>query len=115
MALDRSGNLVVASDAGPATVLVFANAAAASGNLAPTNAAGIDVNGAIQIAVSPADELFVVDGSAVLNIYKDISTSSGNLVPARTIAGPQTGLDTDPKSGLITPVVFGLALDPTRP
>jgi hypothetical protein len=115
MALDRSGNLIVASNTAPATVLVFANAATASGNLAPMNAAGIDVNGAIEIAVSPADELFVVDGGATLNIYKNISASSGNLLPARTIGGPQTGLDTNPQSGLISPFVYGLALDSTRP
>ncbi len=107
MALDPSGNLIVASNSSPATVVVFANAATASGNLVPMNVAGINVNGVTEIAVSPDDELFVMDGGSVLNIYKDISASAGNLVPARTIGGSQTGLGPD--------FVWGLALDPTRP
>jgi hypothetical protein len=114
MALDSAGNLIVVSDSSPATVLVFANAATANGNVAPANVAGITVNGAIQIAVSPANELFVVDGGSALNVYSNITKASGNLTPSRVITGPNTGLDVTPQSGLVSPFVWGLALDPTR-
>jgi hypothetical protein len=114
MALDSGGNLIVVSNGSPATVLIFANAATANGNVAPANVAGIAVNGAIQIAVSPANELFVVDGGSALNVYSNITKASGNLTPSRVISGPNTGLDVAPQSGLISPFVWGLALDPTR-
>lgn len=114
IALDSTGNLIVASNSSPATILVFANAATANGNVAPANVAGIAVNGAIQIAVSPANELFVVDGGSALNVYSNITKASGNLTPSRVISGPNSGLDVAPQSGLVSPFVWGLALDPTR-
>ena len=117
LALDTSGRLVVANRSNiipPFTnnILIFSNAGAINGNVAPAATAALAANQMAQaMAISPAGELYVVDGGASLTVYSNIATASGSLVPSRVISGPNTGLN----PGLaIPPSVFGVAVDPTR-
>lgn len=114
LVLDNSGRLIVASNTFPTTILVFANAGAASGNVVPTASSVISINGASQLAVSPTGDLYVVDGDAQISVYSNITTASGSLTPVRLITGPNTGLAPPPTPANIPALVIGVALDPTR-
>jgi hypothetical protein len=114
LALDNAGHLIMATKNFPSTVLVFANAATANGNVVPATSSVIAVNAPTQLAVSPSGDLYVVDGNPALNVYSNIATASGNLTPSRVITGSNTGLD-PPQSPLLIPaLIIGVALDPTR-
>jgi len=63
------------------------------------------------MAISPAGELYVVDGGANLTVYSNIATATGGLLPSRVISGPNTGLNPGPA---IPTAVLGVAMDPTR-
>jgi hypothetical protein len=117
LAVDSSGRLIVANRSAiipPFTnnILIFSNAGAINGNVAPAATATLSASqGAQAMAVSPAGELYVVDGNANLTVYSNIATATGSLVPSRVISGPNTGLN----PGLaIPPSVLGVAVDPTR-
>jgi hypothetical protein len=110
LVLDNAGRLIVAAlSAG--TLLVFPNAATSSGNVAPSNVATLIVP-PFAMAVSPSDELYVVDGNPAVSVYANIAAASGNISPARVITGPNTTLD--PNLPATPALVLGVALDPTR-
>jgi len=114
LALDNAGHLIMATRSFPSTVLVFANAGTANGNVAPATFAVIGANSPTQLALSPSGDLYVVDGNPALNVYSNIITATGSLTPARTITGPNTGLDPPQSPQLIPALIIGVALDPTR-
>jgi hypothetical protein len=112
-ALDSTGSLLVV-DAGPRTapvhILVFNNAGTANGNVAPVASATLAIP-PFQMAVSPDGQLYVVDGNPAIAVYSNITIASGNLAPARVIAGPNTNLE---GGKAIPPFIAGVAVDPTR-
>jgi len=115
LAVDNSGRLIVSNrgvSPAPNTILAFANAGSVNGNVAPASVVTLSASQTpVEMAVSPSEELYVVDGNSSLNVYSNIATATGNLVPVRTISGPNTGLSTP----LGNPGgVSGIALDPTR-
>jgi len=114
LALDNAGHLIMATRSFPSTVLVFANAGTANGNVAPATFAVIGANFPTQLALSPSGDLYVVDGNPALNVYSNITTATGSLTPARTITGPNTGLDPPQSPQLIPALIIGVALDSTR-
>jgi sugar lactone lactonase YvrE len=110
--LDGAGRLVV-SNASPASITIYNNAAVANGNIAP-NAEIIGSNtgfsGPNQIVVDTTGTgtLYMADpGAARIAIYSSLSTATGNIAPNRTIVGPGTTIT---KATL--PV--GVAIDTTR-
>jgi hypothetical protein len=110
--LDSAGRLIVVGNSGPpATILVFANAGAANGNVAPAAASVID--SANQIAVSPSGDLYVV-ASFKVAVYGNIASASGALTPIRVVSGSNSGLDPPFPPGAGTWCICGVALDPTR-
>ena len=114
LVLDNSGRLIVSGPAfgtGPAYLLVFANAGAVNGNMAPAASAFMD-RGVSQMAVSPAGELYVADAGTEVPVYGNVATANGTITPIRLITGPHTGLDFPFPS--VPPLTTGIALDPTR-
>jgi hypothetical protein len=114
MVLDNSGRLILSNvnfSAATSNLLVFANAGAANGNVAPVASSFINRE-PIEMAISPAGELYVVDGSDQLAVYGNVATASGAINPIRVIQGPDTDLGFFQPSIPGTPA--GLALDPTR-
>ncbi len=106
MALDLSGNLVVANQAN-GTLTVYAGAATANGNLAPiANVTGANstLSAPGQVILTPAssgDEVYVADaGSNEAATFSGINSANGNVAPARNIVSA-TG-------------ARGVALDTTR-
>ena len=114
LALDGAGHLIIATKSFPSTVLVFANAGTANGNVAPATSSVITANFPTQLAVSPNGDLYVVDGTPALNVYSNITTASGSLTPSRAIAGSNTGLDPPQLPISIPALINGVAIDPTR-
>jgi hypothetical protein len=116
LALDSSGRLIVSNPRFLTTpqssnILVFANAATANGNIVPT--ASSTMNQLPQgMALSPAGELYVVDGSDKITVYGGIATASGAINPIRVITGPNTGLGFFQPTVLALPL--GIAIDTTR-
>jgi hypothetical protein len=113
LALDTSNQLMVANSAAPVSITVFANASIATANVFPiANISGssTDLQGPQQIVLNSNvvnGELYVVDSaSARVLIYTNISTTTGNLAPARILFGSNTGL--------VGNQINGIALDPTR-
>ena len=107
VALDSSGRLLVFSRL--TTVLVFSNPGAISGNV-PPSAASLLPFFPTEVAISPAGDLYMVNGAEV-DVFPNIATATGPLVPIRTIAGPDTGLTGPPAA---TVGIIGIAIDPTR-
>jgi len=112
LALDSSGRLIVGSNPGtirPAHIVVFADAATANGNIAPLATSTLATI-TFQIAVFSNGDLYVTGSGNSVSAYTNIAGATGTLTPARTISGPNTGLN--------TPINFtgvsGIALDPTR-
>ena len=110
MVLDSSGRLIVSTSQSP-NIVVFQNAATANGNIAPSASSTIS-QGLSEMAISPAGELYVVDGSPQVTVYGGVATATGAINPIRVIAGPNTGL------GPIFPNIpaepLGIAVDSTR-
>ena len=109
--IDQSGRLVV-SNASPASITIYSNAATASGNVAPaatisgSNTAFVSPN---QIAMDTRSTgtLYMADpGASRIAIYSSFSTAAGNIAPNRVITGPGTTLIRN------SPV--GVAIDTTR-
>lgn len=116
MVLDSSGRLIVSNprfltNPQSSNILVFANAATANGNIVPTASSTMNQLPS-EMALSPAGELYVVDGSAQITVYGGVATASGAINPIRVITGPNTGL------GFFQPSVpalpLGIAIDTTR-
>jgi len=113
VALDTSNQLIVANSAAPVSITVYTNASAATGNIAPiANISGSSTNlqSPQQIVLNSNvlnGELYVVDSvSGRVLIYTNISTTTGNLAPARILFGSNTGL--------VGNQINGIALDPSR-
>jgi hypothetical protein len=108
---DGAGRLIV-SNSSPASITVY-NAATANGNVAPAatisgaNTTFVSPN---QIAFDPAGNgtLYVADpGAGNIDIFNNFSTATGNIAPARIIAGAATTLSA-------TGLNSGIALDVNR-
>jgi hypothetical protein len=113
LALDASGRLIVSNSASPAGITVYPNAAVATGDVVPT----VNISGSTTRLQSPGQialnrnvsngELFVADPlAASILIFTNVSTTGGNIAPARTINGANTGLTSS--------AINGLAVDPSR-
>lgn len=109
--VDGAGRLVV-SNASPASITIYANAATADGDIAPvaeiagTNT-GLSVPDQIFVDTTGTGTLYNADpGAARVAVWANLNTANGNLQPTRTISGAATGMT----SG--GPV--GLAFDNTR-
>jgi hypothetical protein len=117
MLLDSSGRLIVGNNplfmANPqsSSILVFANAATAAGNIVPTASSTIPQIPS-EMAISPAGELYVVDATPQITVYSSVATATGTINPARVITGPDTGLGFFQPSTPALPL--GVAIDTTR-
>jgi hypothetical protein len=110
LAFESSGHLA-ASVASGSTVLIFNNAGSISGNVAPS-ASFVPAAGVVQMAISPAGDLYVTTLDPEIKVFTNVFTASGPINPTRIITGPHTDLDS-PLRG-IPPLVGGIAVDPTR-
>lgn len=117
LALDAAGRLIVSNSSTPASITVYPGAAVATGDAIPsvTIAASGATNNTLlqapgQIALNRnvgTGELFVLDPlAASVLIFTNAPTSGGNIAPARTFNGSNTGITAS--------AVNGLAIDPTR-
>lgn len=114
MVLDSSGRLIVNNSlflTQSSNILVFANAATANGNIVPTASSTMSQIPE-EMALSPAGELYVVDGTAQITVYGGVATATGAINPIRVITGPNTGLGIFNINVPAAPV--GIAVDPTR-
>ena len=115
MQLDSAGRLFLANGTtarGTQSILVYANAGAANGNVAPSAViAGPNttLSSSAGLAVSPAGELFVGDAGSVM-VFAPSATANGNIAPVRVLAGSNTGLFTTPGFGNVT----SIAIDPNH-
>lgn len=116
MALDASGRLLVGNLSSPASnsILIFANAATANGDVAPVatitgTATGLNVGGPNAMAVisgpssSPGGDLYVNVESGTVLVFKNLNTANGNIAPDHSFSVASRG------SGDLS-----LAIDPTR-
>ena len=106
MALDPAGRLLVGNinNATPANIVIFANAATASGNIAPTamisgsaTALNIGGPGAMTVVTGPGSsasgDLYVnIEGGNVL-VFKNIGTANGNVAPDHMFSVASNGSD----------------------
>ncbi len=112
VALDTSGRLIVTASNGVSSsrkVYVFANAATANGDTAPIALSIVPIP-PVQIAVSPAGDLYAADIGSV-DVYAGIATANGPISPSRTIQGPNSNIIFQFGNPA---AVFGIAIDPTR-
>jgi hypothetical protein len=111
--LDASGRLIVSNSSSSASITVYPNARTATGDVAPS----VNITGSNTHLQSPGQialnrnvsngELFVADPlAASILIFTNVSTTGGNVAPARTISGSNTGLAAS--------AINGLAIDPSR-
>ncbi len=116
MALDSSDRLIVSNprfltNPQSSNILVFASAATANGNIVPAASSMMNQLPS-EMALSPAGELYVVDGTAQITVYGGVATATGAINPIRVITGPNTGL------GFFQPSVpalpLGIAVDTAR-
>lgn len=109
--LDGAGRLIV-SNASPARITIYANAATADGNIAPVaeiSGANTGLSVPDQIVLDPTGTgtLYNADpGAARIAVFANLNTATGNITPTRTISGASTGMTA---SGPV-----GVALDNTR-
>lgn len=114
IALESSGHLAVvsfSSNTGPTTIRIFSNAATLNGNVSPSAAFSLLINGIEQIAVTPAGDLYTTDSLNIL-AFSNVFSATGTLAPVRIIAGPNTQLPSIIPA--IPPLVNSIAVDPTR-
>lgn len=112
LAFESSGHLVVGSSGNSSTVRVFNNAGALNGNVGPSAVFSLANNLMAQIAVTPAGDLYVVNGSPQILVFSNIFFASGTISPVRIITGPNTNLDSSFPG--VPPLIEGIAIDPTR-
>jgi hypothetical protein len=112
--LDGSGRLIVSNAlAGAPSITIYANAATATGNVAPLgeikgNNTGLNSPDQIAVDTSGLGTVYNVDsGAARVAAFTNLGAATGNIAPARAILGSATGLTTSAR-----PV--GVALDNTR-
>ena len=109
IALESSGHLAVVS--GPTTVRIFSNAATLNGNVSPSAAFSLLTDEIEQLAVTPAGDLYTVDGLNIL-AFSNVFSATGTLAPVRIIAGPITQLPSVIPA--TPPLVISIVVDPTR-
>jgi hypothetical protein len=113
LALDAAGRLIVGNSGTPTSITIYPNASVATGDVIPA----ATITGSTTRLLSPQQlalnrnvsngELYVADPlTAGILIFINMSTANGNVAPARTIIGSNTGLTAN--------AIHGLALDPTR-
>jgi len=111
LVLDGSGRIIVSNSATPVSITAYPNASTATGDVIPVATISgsntrLQAPGQIALNRSVANgELYVLDPTATsILIFTNLSTANGNVTPARTISGSNTGLT----------AINGLAIDPTR-
>lgn len=113
LALDSAGRIIVGNSVSPVSITIYPSASINTGDALPS----ANLNGGNTLLKSPQQmalnrnvsngELYVIDPvAASIVIFANISTTTGNVAPARSITGSSTGL--------VTNAINGLALDPTR-
>lgn len=111
--LDVSGRLIVSNSANPASITFYSSASVATGDVIPV----INITGGNTHLQAPGQialnrtllngELYVVEplGASIL-IFPNIAATNGNVTPARSINGANTGM--------VANAINGVAIDPTR-
>ena len=101
------------NSATPTSITTYSNASVATGDVVPvTNITGGNtrLQSPQQIALNRSvsnGELYVADPLAAgILVFTNMSTTTGNVAPARVIIGSNTGLTAS--------AINGMALDPTR-
>jgi hypothetical protein len=95
--LDGAGRLVV-SNASPASITIYANAATADGDVAPVAQisgalTGMSVPDQIFIDTTGTGTLYNADpGAARVAAWANLNTANGNIQPTRAISGSNTGM-----------------------
>jgi hypothetical protein len=112
--LDGAGRLVVSNGSASAkSITIYNNAATVTGDTAPsaeivgTNTGFSNPN---QIAIDPtgAGTLYMADrGAGKIPVYGDLSSTTGNVAPTRSINGPATTIT-------VAGQAVGVAVDNTR-
>ncbi|HZD94611.1 MAG TPA: hypothetical protein VE133_10180 [Candidatus Sulfotelmatobacter sp.] len=112
LALDASGRIIVSNSSTPASITAYPNASSTTGDIVPVaniTGSNTQLQAPGQIALNrnvSNGELFVLDPlAASVLVFSNMSTNTGNVAPARTIKGSNTGLAAS---------VNGLAIDPSR-
>ncbi len=113
LALDGSNRLYVSNATAPVSITVYPNASIATGDSLTTftiSGGNTNLQSPQQIVLNRnvgTGELYVADPvAASILIFTNVATSNGNVSPARTISGANTGLAAN--------AVNGIALDNTR-
>ncbi|HEY7404237.1 MAG TPA: hypothetical protein VIB39_11990 [Candidatus Angelobacter sp.] len=113
LALDASGRIIVGNSANPVSLTTYASASVNTGDVVPAS----NINGGNTHLQSPGQialnrtvsngELYVVEplGASIL-IFTNMASATGNVTPARSINGSNTGLAAN--------AITGVAIDPTR-
>jgi len=113
LALDGSNHLIVGNAASPVSITVYPNASAATGDVTPI----INITGSNTHLQTPGQialnrnvgngELYVADPlAASILVFTNVTTTGGNVAPARVISGANTGLTAS--------AINGVAIDPSR-
>lgn len=98
LAVDAQRDLVYVGDQGDNSVMVFANASTATGDVAPSRkiqGAATLIAGVSDIFVDEGtDTIYVADAdSDAVLVWSAASTRDGDVAPTRSIAGASTGLN----------------------
>lgn len=110
--LDGSGRLLV-SNASPASVTIYNNAATANGNVTPAaeisgSNTGFRTPNQIVVDTTGTGTIYMADpGAGRIAVYSSLTTATGNIAPNRIIVGPGTTLS-------VANVPVGVAIDNTR-
>jgi len=113
LALDAAGRIIVTNSATPVGITIYPSAGTATGDVIPVvnitgSSTALQAPGQIALNRSVGNgELYVLEplGGSIL-VFTNVSTTTGNLAPARTLSGSNTGLSPN--------AINGLAIDPTR-
>ncbi|HKD82931.1 MAG TPA: hypothetical protein VKH81_24795 [Candidatus Angelobacter sp.] len=113
LALDAANRIIVGNSANPTSITIYPSAGTATGDVvAVANITGSNTHlqapGQLALNRGAANgELYVVEplGASIL-VFTNINTATGNLAPARSFNGSNTGLTAN--------AITGVAIDPTR-
>lgn len=110
--IDGGGRLVV-SNGSAKSITIFNGAATVTGNIAPSaeivgSNTGFSAPNQIVIDPTGAGTLYMADpGAAKIPIFGNLSSTTGNVTPTRSITGPSTTIT-------VTSQAVGVAVDNTR-
>src|SRR5262249_44385929 len=114
--IDSSGRLIVANF-GSAAITLYASAATANGNIAPSatiNGSNTKLSTPSQIPVASGSHLFIAEGSAAsILVCTNVTSANGDSAPNDVITGANTGLARS-SGGTGPATATGIAVDPTR-